>query len=296
MAGVISLIQVPYHAGDDRHGSSEGPARLVEAGAADLLRGRGLAVTVERIDRRAPFRDTASSSAAVNRDLAAAVARAQADGALPLVLTGSCNSCMGVLAGFEHSRCGAVWIDAHADFNTPESAASGFFPGMSLAVVTGHCYRNYWAQIGDSTPLAEEAVALFGVRDLYPEAERERVERSAIDVVPWQYGKPQRDVGAALDRLAERVEEIYLHVDFDGFAPEVAPGIVDEPAPGGLTRADADEIIRGAADRFRVRAATLATYTPDNDRDQKTLQLALGLIELIGESAGARGLGAATQS
>jgi arginase len=285
MAGAISLIQVPYHAGDDRHGSSEGPARLVEAGAADLLRGRGLAVTVERIDRRAPFRDTASSSAAVNTELAAAVARALADGALPLVVTGSCNSCIGVLAGFEHSRCGAVWIDAHADFNTPESAASGFFPGMSLAVVTGHCYRNYWAQTGDSTPLAEEAVALFGVRDLYPEAERERLERSAIDVVRWHDGKPQRDVQTALDRLAERVEEIYLHVDFDGFAPEVAPGIVDEPAPGGLTRADGEEIIRGAADRFRVRAATLATYTPVNDRDERTLQLALDLIELIGESA-----------
>lgn len=281
---------MPYHVGDDRHGASEGPAHLLRAGAADLLRNRGLTVTVERVDRRGPFRDTASSSAAVNKELAAAVARAQADGALPLVLAGSCNSSIGVLAGFEHSRCGAVWIDAHADFNTPESTASGFFPGMSLAVVTGGCYRNYWAQIGDSTPLAEEAVAMFGVRELYPDAERERLERSAIDVVPWHEGKPEGDVEAALDRLAERVEEIYLHIDFDGFAPEVAPGIVDEPVPGGLTGTDAEEIIRGAAHRFRVRAATLATYTPDNDRDEKTLQLALGLIEAIGQLAGEPGL------
>jgi arginase len=284
----VSLIQVPYHAGDDRHRSSEGPARLIQAGAADLLRARGLAVTVERVDRGGPFRDTASSAAAVNRELARAVARAQANGALPLILSGSCNSSMGVLAGFDHSRCGAVWIDAHADFNTPESTASGFFPGMSLAVVTGHCYRTYWAQIGDNAPLAEEAVVLFGVRDLYPDVERERLERSAIEVVPWRDGEPQRDVGAALDRLAERVDEIYLHVDFDGFAPEVAPGIVDEPAPGGLTHADAARIIRGAMERFRVRAVTLATYTPDNDEDEKTLRLALNLIELVAEMTGAR--------
>jgi arginase len=44
------------------------------------------------------------------------------------------------LAGFEHSRCGVVWLDAHGDFNTPESSVSGFLPGMSLATVVGHCH------------------------------------------------------------------------------------------------------------------------------------------------------------
>jgi arginase len=288
MARAISLIQVPYHAGDDRHSSSAGPRRLIEAGAADLLRTRGISVAVEEVNRGAPFRDTAASAAAVNTHLAEVVARAVDADALPLILTGSCNSCMGVLAGFEHSRCGGVWIDAHADFNTPESTATGFFPGMSLAVVTGHCYRNYWSRIGDSTPLAEETVAMFGVRDLYPDAERERLERSAIEVVAWQDFKPQGDVTAVLDRLAARVNDIYLHIDFDGFAPEVAPAIVDEPAPGGLTFDDAAFVIGGAAQRFRIRAVTLATYTPANDEDEKTLRLALSLIDLIGQHTAGR--------
>jgi arginase len=249
----------------------------------DRLRGAGLAVTVDCVDRGAPFRDTLSSAAAVNKQLAAAVARAGGNGALPLVLTGSCNSCMGVLAGFDHSGCGAIWIDAHADFNTPESSASGFFPGMSLAVVTGHCYRRYWGEIGDSTPLGEESVALFGVRALSPEAEQERLERSTVNVVGWQEGKPLGDVSEALDSIATRVNEIYLHVDFDAFAPEVAPGIVDEPEPGGLTQGQAEEIVRAAAARFHIRAVTFATYTPSNDRDEKTLRLALDLIELVGK-------------
>lgn len=220
--------------------------------------------------------------------MARLVRAADETGQLPVVLAGSCVTCQGVLAGFAHGDCGAVWIDAHADFNTPDTAASGFFPGMSLAVATGHCYRNYWSQIGDSTPLAEDAVVLFGVRDLHPDAERERLERSAITVVPWRDGKPEGDVTAALDRLAARVEDIYLHIDFDGFAPEVAPGVVDEPAPGGLSLADAQLIIRGAAARFRLRAVTLATYTPDNDASEKTLRLALKLIELLGQSAAGR--------
>lgn len=83
----VSLIQVPYHAGDDRVGSSEGPQRLLEAGADELFAARGLAVNVERIDRGGPFRDTAASAARVNKKLADRVRRAVDAGQLPVVLT-----------------------------------------------------------------------------------------------------------------------------------------------------------------------------------------------------------------
>lgn len=257
-----------------------------------MLERQGLRVTVDAAERGGPFRDTASSSAAVNGDVARLVRAAVDADRLPLVLAGSCVACQGVLAGFDHARCGAVWIDAHADFNTPESAVSGFFPGMSLAVATGHCYRNYWGEIGDNTPLAEENVVLLGVRDLSPEAERERLERSAVCVVPWHGGEPASDIAAALDQLARRVDEIYLHIDFDGFAPDVAPGVADDPVPGGVSAEQAETIVRGARARFRIRAVTLATFTPERDEDERTLRLALRLIDLLGHCArGASGHG-----
>jgi arginase len=242
-------------------------------------------VTVELADRGGPFRDTASSSAAVNRQVASKVRSALATGRFPLVIAGSCVTCQGVLAGFDHTRCGAVWIDAHADFNTPDTAASGFFPGMSLAVATGHCYANYWAEVGDNTPLDERNIVMFGVRDLWPEGERERVERSAIHIVAWEDGEPKGDVIAPLDELARRVEDVYLHIDFDGFAPDVAPGIVDERVPGGLSREQAEAIVRATGERFRIRTATLATYTPERDEGEKTLELALQLIEVVSAAA-----------
>ena len=269
-----TLIAVPYHAGDDRVPQSRGPLRLLAA-AQKLA-----PYPAEIIDRGAPFRDTVSSEAGVNRALASAVQRTLSAGRRPIVLSGSCTSAMGVVAGFPHRQCGTVWLDAHGDFNTPESSTSGFFPGMSLAVVTGHCYRDYWAQVGDATPLNEADVVLFGVRDLSPAAERVRLERSAIRAIGWQNGQPQGDVMGALDALRSRVSEIYVHVDFDAFAPEVAPGVADQ-VPGGLTLADAERIVRAAAERFDIRAATLATYVPDNDRDDKTLAVALRLIELL---------------
>ncbi len=224
----------------------------------------------------------------MNTQVAALARTAIEAGRLPVVLAGSCNVALGVLAGFDHTRCGAVWLDAHADFNTPESTTSGFFAGMSVAVLTGHCYSDYWAAIGNSTPLAEDAVVMYGVRDLSPEAERERLESAAMHVVAWHDGKPQGDTLAPLDGLAQRVSDVYLHIDFDVFAPDVAPGVADEPVPGGLSLEDAEAIVRATADRFRIRAATLATYTPDRDDDDKTLRVALRMLELLGDYASSR--------
>ena len=158
----------------------------------------------------------------MNRQLAETIRAVMRRGAMPLVLTGSCNSCMGVIGAFDHTACGVVWLDAHADFNTPDSTRSGFFAGMSAAIITGHCYRDY------------------------------------------------------------------LHIDFDGFAPEVAPGIVEDPVPGGMSLEQAETIIRETGERFRIRAATLATYTPERDEDDKTLRVGLRLIDLIGEQTVAR--------
>jgi arginase len=279
----IALIKVPYHAGDEHHGAGAGPGRL-EASAGDLLRAQGHRVSIAVAQRHGRFRDTASSSAAVNRSVASLTREALTAGAVPLVLAGSCVTCHGVLAGLNHRRCGAVWIDAHGDFNTPETSTSGFFPGMSLAVATGACYRNYWRQITDAPWLVEGDVVMFGVRDLSPDAERERLERSAITVVGWRDGEPGAEIEAALDGLAERVRDIYLHLDLDGFAPDIAPGVADEPVPGGLTLKQAQRIIFASASRFCIRAATLATFTPDGDEDEKTLRLGLRLIEMLAEA------------
>jgi arginase len=115
----VSVIQVPYHAGDDRHPSSAGPRRLLDAGAIDLLAAQGHRGSVELVGRGGPFRDSLSSSAAVNRQVARRVRAATEAGRFPLVLAGSCVTCQRVLGGFDHTGCGAVWLDAHADFKHP---------------------------------------------------------------------------------------------------------------------------------------------------------------------------------
>jgi arginase len=140
----ICLIHVPYTMGDERQGSSKGPERLVQAGANKLIATKGLAVTVERVDRGEPFRDSGNASLIVSKRLAQIVRQAIAAKQFPLVLAGGCDVSKGIISGFDHGQCcGVVWFDAHGDFNTPETTTSGYFDGMSLAVITGHCYQNY---------------------------------------------------------------------------------------------------------------------------------------------------------
>lgn len=277
----ICLIQVPYHAGDDRAGSAKGPRRFLEAGVDRLLAARGLTIRVEEVVRSAPFRDTASASLAVCGQLAGFVRQAVIAGEVPLVLAGGCDASKGVLSGFDHASSGVVWFDAHADFNTVDSTITGYFPGMSMAVITGHCYRKYWAQIGNSAPIPEAAVLMLGVRDV-DSAEQERLQSSAIEVVRWQAGLPQVAVGSLLDQLANRVKEVYLHIDMDALDPLVAPGVVDQPVPGGLTLEQLEDCLHSMSERLRIRAATLATYNPDRDQNDRTLRAGLRILEFIG--------------
>jgi arginase len=277
----LRLIQVPYMAGDDRAGSARGPARCIQAGAEKRLRAAGHGVRLARVERGAPFRDSVSSSLAVCKQVAVDVKEAVEAGDLPIVLAGGCDVSKGVLSGMEHGSTGILWFDAHGDFNTPESTITGYFPGMSLSVITGHCYRRAWEQLGNARPVPEGNVVMVGVRELDP-AERERLQRSAIQVVYWNDGEPQGSVDACLDRLAERGREIYLHIDMDALDPEVAPGVVDRPVPGGLTVEQMEQAISAATMRFRIKAVTLATYNPDGDRDDRTLHTALRLLEGLG--------------
>lgn len=282
----VSLIYVPFMAGDAAHPVSRAPGHYARAGAERLLAAKGVLADIGRVDTRAAVhRAGPSASAAVSQVLRGMVRQAVTAGRLPVILAGSCDAAIGVAAGLNPGRCGVVWIDAHGDFNTPESSASGFFPGMSLAVITGHCHQQLWASLGGRPAVPEELIVLAGVRSLSPAAEARRLRASAIHVIAWQHGRPDGDVTRALDQLASHADAVYLHIDNDAFDPATAPGVVDEPVPGGLSLAQMEDLIHAVAARLPIAAVTVATYTPASDRQDRTLTADLRIIELIAEYA-----------
>lgn len=119
---------------------------------------------------------------------------------------------------------------------------------------------------------------MLGVRQV-DRGEQERLDRSAIQVIGWRDGAAESSVRASLDLLAGRVRDVYLHIDLDALDPTVAPGVVDEPVPGGLTVEQLEEGVYLVAERFHIRATTLATSNPQRDQDDRTLQTVLHILD-----------------
>ena len=271
----IALIQVPYHLGHENVGMGAGPSRL-EPSALAALRASGHDVEVVRVRRGDSETNEIGASFDVVRRVAETVAAAVERGAFPLVVSGNCMSSIGVVAG-SGRELGVVWLDAHADFNTPESSLSRFQDGMGLSILTGTGWRALRETIPGYRPVAEENVVLVGVRDVDP-LEQERLDRSAVAVAAGGEG-----VERALDGLAG-VDGVYLHVDLDVLDP--SEGRANEyAAPGGLLAADIERIVAAVGERAPIRGAAVTAYDPAADPEEAIPAIAAALTTRIAAAA-----------
>lgn len=289
----VRLIEVPYDSGHWGARMGRGPGALLAGGAAARLQAAGHPVEGERIGLPAPFPTELSTGFGVCRALAERVRAAAWQSRFPLVLAGNCLSSAGVLAGLGSAGMGVVWLDAHADFHTPETTASGFLDGMALSVATGRCWGSLARGIPGFRPVEPRDVLLVGARDLDP-AEPGELEAAGVERVPPD--APAAALAAALDGLRERVERVYLHVDLDVLDP--AEGVANGyAAPGGMSLARVREAIRAVHERFLVSAATLSAYDPAQDADGRAreagLEILLELVRPEKEREGRRATGAA---
>jgi arginase len=220
-----------------------------------------------------------------NRALAAEVRRAVATDRTPLVLAGDCNSALGTVAGLGRGRVGAVWFDAHGDFNTPATSPSGFLDGMALAIVAGFCHEPLWRD-QPWLPVKGSRMLHAAGRD-FDRGERQRLAEAGVQVVGAdQLRKGGLDaLGPALDVVGQEVQDAYLHVDLDALDP--AEGTPNQyAAPGGITLRELERALDLVASRLRVRAAAVTAYDPAADKDGRALragaQVATRLSRLLG--------------
>ena len=249
------------------------------AGPAVLARGLPDVVTVPAVEARRP---EIGRIIELDRRLAAAVREAVAAGDVPLVLAGACMSALGTVAGIGADGLGVVWLDAHADMDTPEDNRSGFFDVMALSVLTGTGWTALRETIPGFAPVPEEHVVLAGARDLEP-YQRARIGRSGVHAALGAFRAEELD--AALGALRGRVERVYLHVDLDvldsraGRANEYA-------APGGPGPAEVLAAIDAVFDAFPVAAAALTAYDPAEDTNGRAREVGRRVIARIRERAG----------
>lgn len=159
-------------------------------------------------------------------------------GKVPVLLAGTCSICVTTLpvVARRHPDALILWLDAHADFNTPDTSSSRFLGGMGLAGACG-----LW-ETGFGGELDPARVIMFGVRDVEG-GERVLLERQGVGTVD----RP----GALADLLDAR--KVFIHLDLDILDPAVLPS--DFPADGGLDLEQLRrllDLVAGAADVIGV--------------------------------------------
>jgi len=272
----IVLVQVPYALGRRDEGLATGVPVLAEA-LADELGAKTVVVEPGELS----WNETGASFDVV-RALAASVREVVAAGDFPLVVGGVCSSCLGAVAGLGSPEgLGVVWFDAHGDFNTPETTPTGFFDGMPLALLTGSGWEALRASVDGLRPVDETNVVLVGARDLDP-AEEARLARSAVTRVA-----ADEPVEPALDALAARTRDVYVHVDLDVLDP--SEGQANRfRSDSGLTADAVATAVAGTAQRFAIRAAAITAYEPAYDPEGRVPGAAVTIArQLVGAGVAA---------
>jgi len=224
----VGVIGNPYNVGWRGPGVDEGARALRDAGLVDELK-KVVSEVVDYgdIEVRLPPRDDSNSRLlnpkqveAVCKSLATKVHSTLQRGYFPLIIGGEDSVLMGIIEGFQRAlgpRIGLIYMDAHGDFNTPETTPSGLIGGMNVAITAGRGPKELVEIFGHSPLLPEENIVLYGTRELDTMEEMALAE-SKVRV----YTREKiREVGVEnavekiLHELEPRCDNVYVHVDLD---------------------------------------------------------------------------------
>jgi arginase len=293
----VTIVGAPLDLGQGRRGVDMGPSAIRYAGLEERLASFGCRV-VDRGNLATPEPEALSVAddrarflpeilAACSR-LAGIVHDVATEDGVPLVLGGDHSVALGTLAGLRSAAGqpgGVIWIDAHADLNTPASSPSGNVHGMPLAAALGLAGEAF-THDGLSLPALEpERVVLVGVRALDP-AERTLIRERGIRAITMTE-IDRIGIEAAMREAIDRASGpgfVHVSLDLDALDPEVAPG-VGTPVKGGLTYREAHLACEDIAEAGIVGSLELVEVNPILDRENGSASIAVELAaSALGQS------------
>jgi arginase len=201
-------------------------------------------------------------------------------------LGGECTFIAGTLAGFKtkfRGNPGILWMDAHGDFNTPETTISGFIGGMCLASACGRGPK-LSSDIESSRPLlSEENVVHLASRALDPLEEKAMRSSplrmySAADAHRIGIAKVAR---AAAEFLADRSDWIICHLDVDSIDPGIISAVNFPEKGSGLTLEEVETVVHELRRTGKLKVFDLAAYNPNLDPKQDSGNKLLNLTSEI---------------
>jgi arginase len=265
----VDLVTVPYRYDERGEGLGAGPDALLAAGLPEQLRDAGINLTGSHEAYLDPALQeegrTALNIGRLGADTARLVAAARRNGDGALVLAGDDTAAIGVVSGLRQAAgagevIGVVWVDAHGDFNTPETSFSGILAGMPVAIMAGLAGPIWRDAAGLATPVETSNIVLAGVREL-DEKEEELIRSTDVHVVPATELCDGDDFAQAIDRLARRCALLYLHVDLDVLDPRFVPS-ASTPSANGLSIEELIATMATVLETGKVAAVAISSLNP----------------------------------
>jgi len=289
----IRIIGVPLDLGQERRGVDMGPSALRVAGLNARIAELGFEVK-DAGNLPVPIRETHAAGdhrAKYLKEIAATckrharwVEQTLRQGAMPLVLGGDHSIAVGTVAGVAEyyrrkgKKIGLIWVDAHADMNTPQTSPSGNIHGMPLASILGYGPRKLTHVLGLAPVVAARNAVLVGVREV-DATEKKVVVESGLTVYTMR-SIDERGLRAVVQEaiaIADRdTAGFCVTLDMDFVDPSEAPG-VGTPVRGGATYREAHLVMELIADARRMLSLEIVEINPVIDVANKTANLAVEL-------------------
>ncbi len=296
----IALLGAPIDMGASQRGTLMGPAALRTAGLSTLLEALGFDVTDYgdlSVSGMADLADPPPEKARHYRDiqrwtrlLSVRGYEVAQTGAIPIFLGGDHSLSMGSANAMSRYWQDAgrpmfvLWLDAHADYNTPATTITANMHGMAAAFLCGEEGLN--GLLGDEVraSIDPDRLELFGTRSI-DKLERDLLRDRRVSIADMRQ-IDEFGVGVLIRRVIEKVHAAngVLHVSFDVdfLDPAVAPG-VGTTVPGGATYREAHLIMEMLHDCGLVRSVDIVELNPFLDERGRTARTA---VELIGSLFG----------
>jgi arginase len=298
MTRAIAVVGAPSNIGIRPY--DDGAVRLLDR-APQVLRERDLIARLDAADlgdvvpplyrdfMRPPNRARNEDQlVAYSRSLAQRVSSGIAQGRFALVIGGDCSVVLGCLMAARRKagdEVGLVYVDAHADFASPEESRTGSASGMALALATGRG-NTALSRLGGAVPLVgDRHVALLGRRDdaMDWHGHAALAKSSILEVRSPQLQEDDwLEVAATtLDRVAPPdVRGFWIQVDADVLDP-MTMGAVDSPEPGGPTPRELLRVLTPLVQHPRALGLSLTTYDPALDPDRSCARRLVNMLEAL---------------
>ncbi len=296
----VALLGVPIEIGASQRGTLMGPDALRTAGIGRVLEQLGFDVedhgnlAVSGVispdglpPANAKYYDDIKGWV---RALSERAFQLAGSGAIPIFMGGDHSLSMGSVNGVvrywqELDRpVFVLWLDAHADYNTPATTLTGNMHGMSAAFLCGEPGLDGLLGGHPRMSITPDQLDLFGIRSIDP-LEKDLVRDRRVAIADMR-AIDEFGVGVLIRRVIERVEArngvLHVSFDVDFLDPAVAPG-VGTTVPGGATYREAHLAMELLHDSGLVRSVDIVELNPFLDERGRTARVA---VELIGSLFG----------